>query len=81
MSPRVAIQQADDGELQLLVQPLQQPAAAARGLARAVGEDAVVLILELVIVEEVQDSAILHVEDELGFELPEMDEVPLYDVR
>src|SRR3712207_6969565 len=42
--PGVAVQHADDRELQLLVEPLEEPPDAARRLAGAVGQDAVVLL-------------------------------------
>ena len=63
------------GELRFLAEALQQPAHAARGLAAAVGQDAVVLLPEAVFVEAVPDRAFFDVQDELGVDLFELDHV------
>ena len=67
--PRVVIEQAVDRQLQLVVQPVQQPPHAARRLAAAVREDAVVLLPELVLVEPLPDRVFFDVQDELGLAL------------
>jgi hypothetical protein len=58
---------------------VQQPAHAARRLAAAVGQDAVVLPPELVLVEPPPDRVFFDVQDELRVALLELDDVRLDD--
>src|SRR5690606_13191134 len=69
MPPGVAVEQAINRQAEFLVQPPQQAADAARRLAGALGEDAVVLLPEAVLVEAAPDRVLFDVEDELGFAL------------
>src|SRR4030095_4704125 len=64
--PRIVIEQAIHRKIQLVMQKMQHPADAARGLAATVSEDAVVLPPELVFVEPAPDGVLFDVEDELG---------------
>ena len=66
VSPRIVIQQAIDGQLQLVVQAVQEPPHAARRLAAAVRQNALVLAPELVLVEPLPDRVFFDVQDELG---------------
>ena len=57
------------------------PAHAARRLAAAVGQDAVVLLPESVFVEAAPDRVLFDVQDELGSALLELHDVRLDDRR
>ena len=77
VSPGVAVEQADDVELGFLAEALQQPSHAARGLAAAVGEDAVVVLPETVFVEALPDGVLFNVEHEFGLTLTELNSARL----
>src|SRR5690606_22914116 len=81
VSPRIAIEQAIDRQLELIVQAPQQPTHAARRLAAALGQDAVVLLPEAILVEARPDRAFLDVQDELRVALAELDHARLDDRR
>src|SRR2546430_8087678 len=57
MPPRVAIEQADDVELGFLAESLEQTSHAARRLAAAVRENAIVFFPESIFVEAVPDRS------------------------
>src|SRR5690606_32648083 len=77
--PGVAVEQADDGELVLLVEAVEHAADAAGGLAGALGEDAVVLLPEAVLVEALPDRGLFDVKDEVRLDLFELDDFRLAD--
>ena len=73
VSPGVVIEQAIDRQLQLVVQAIEHPPHAARRLAAAVRQDAIVLLPEFVFVEAPPDRVFFDVQDELGVALFELD--------
>ena len=81
VSPRIVIEQAVDGQLQFVVQPVQHAPHAARRLAAAVSQDAVVLFPEFVLVEPPPHRVLFDVQDELGGVLLELHDLGLDDRR
>ena len=77
--PGVAVEQAVDGQVVLLVEAVEQAADAAGGLAGALGEDAVVLFPEAVLVEALPDGVLFDVQDEVGLDVLELEDVGLAD--
>src|ERR1700722_8088594 len=75
MPPRIAIEEADDGELEFAAEALEEPADAARGLAAAVGENAVLFFPEAVFIEAVPDRSLFDVENEIRLAF-----LKLYDI-
>ena len=62
--PRVIIEQAVNGKPELAIQAVKQTAHAAGGLAAAVGQDAIMLFPEFILVEPLPDCVFFDVQDE-----------------
>src|SRR5258706_2682578 len=81
MPPRVAIEQADDVELRLLAESLEQTAHAARRLAAAVSENAIVLFPESIFVEAVPDGSLFDMQHKVGVNLLELNNIAFGNAR
>jgi len=79
MSPRVAIEEAIDGEFKFFVEASEHTAYASGWLPASFGEDAVVFFPEFIFVEAAPDGIFLDVEDEFGGALFELDDIGFDD--
>jgi len=66
VAPGIVIEHAVDGQFKLVVQTIKHSSHAARRLARAVGEDAVVLFPKAIFIKALPDGAFFDVEDKCG---------------
>ena len=66
VSPGIVIEQAIDGQIQFIVQAIQQASHAARRLPATVRQDTVIVSPELVFVEPAPDRIFFHMQDEFG---------------
>ena len=73
VSPGVAVEEAVDGEAVLFVESVEHSADASGWLTRAFGEDAVMLFPESVFVEALPDGIFFDMEDEVCFDIFELD--------
>src|SRR5258706_10418512 len=81
MPPRVAIEQADDVELRLLAESLEQASHPARRLAAAVSENAIVLFPESIFVEAVPDGSLFDMQHKVRVDLLELNDVAFGNAR
>jgi hypothetical protein len=77
--PGIAIQQAVDRQPKFLIQSAEQAANTARRLARAFGQNAIVLLPEPVFVEPAPHGIFFDVQDKLRLALLELDHIRFGD--
>ena len=79
VSPWVVIEQAIDREIEFVVEAIEQASNTARRLSTTVGENALVLLPELILIEALPDRVLFNVEDKLGIAFFELDHFWLDD--
>src|SRR5262249_38918560 len=75
MPPGIAIEKADDGKFEFLIESLQKAAAPARRLSGSMGQNAVVLFPETIFVEAIPDRAFFDMQHEFGLAFLELNHI------